>query len=79
MSNVPGNGFGFTCRPRSALAPARDFVVRLYRLPHLAIEAARGDLRESALRRIERSSAARQSSCSRLDRDVMKIEARRLL
>jgi hypothetical protein len=79
MSNAPANEFGSTYRPLSFLLPARDLAFRLWRLLCACIAAAAGQLRERALKRAECHSAMADSSFSRLHRDVMKIEARRLL
>jgi len=78
MSNAPASEFGSTDRPLSVLAPARDLALRLWRILGASIAAA-PDLHERALRRAELHSAMADTSFSRLHRDVMKIEARRLL
>jgi hypothetical protein len=78
MSNAPANEFGSTYRPLSVLMPARDLAFRLWRVLPACITAA-GELRERALQRAECHPAMADSSFSRLHRDVMKIEARRLL
>ena len=78
MSNAPANEFGSTYRALSVI-PARDLAFRLWRLLCACIAAAAGQLRERALKRAECHSAMADSSFSRLHRDVMKIEARRLL
>jgi len=79
MSNAPANEFGSTVRTLSVLVPARDLVFRLWRTLRACIAAAAGELRERAMQRAECHSAMADSSLSRLHRDVMKIEARRLL
>jgi hypothetical protein len=79
MSNAPANEFGSTYRPPSVLMPARDLAFRLWHLLRACIAAAAGELRERALQRAECRSAMADSSFSPLHRDVMKIEARRLL
>ena len=77
MSNAPANEFGSTYRPLSV--PAKDLVFRLWRILRACIAAAAGELRERALQRAECRSTMPDSSFSPLHRDVMKIEARRLL
>jgi hypothetical protein len=79
MSNAPANEFGSTYRPLSVLMSVRDLAFRLWRLLRACIAAAAGELRERALRRAECHSTMADGSFSRLHRDVMKIEARRLL
>jgi hypothetical protein len=79
MSNAPANEFGSPYRPLSVLMPARYLAFRLWRILRARIAAAAGALRERALQRAEYHSATVDSSFSRLHRDVMKIEARRLL
>ena len=77
MSNAPE--FGSRYRPLFVRMPARDLAFRLGRILRACIAAAAGKLRERALQRAECHSAMADSSFSRLHRDVMKIEARRLL
>ena len=79
MSNAPANEFGSTYRPLSVLMPARYLAFRLWRNFRSCIVAAAGELRERALRRAKYHSATVDNSFSRMHRDVMKIEARRLL
>ena len=79
MSNAPANEFGSTYRPLSVLMPARDLAFRLWRILRACITSAAGELRECALQRAECHSAMADSSFSRLHRDVMKAEVRRLL
>ncbi|HTO83289.1 MAG TPA: hypothetical protein VMQ73_13685 [Methylomirabilota bacterium] len=79
MSNAPINEYGSTVRTLSVLAPARDFVFRLWRALRACIAAAASELHERAVPRAEHHSAMADSSLSRLHRNVMKIEARRLL
>jgi hypothetical protein len=79
MSNAPANEFGSTYRPLFVRMPERDLAFRLWRILGACIAAAAGELRERALQRAECHSAMADSSFSRLHRDVMKIEARRLL
>jgi hypothetical protein len=79
MRNAPVNEFGSTYRPLYVLTPARDLAFRLWRILRAVIAAAAGELCERALQRAEYQSAVADSSFSRLRRDVMKIEARRLL
>ena len=76
MSNAPANEFG---SPLSVLMLARDLTTSLRRPVRAWIAAAAGELRERALQRAERHSAMADSSSSQLHRDVLKIEARRLL
>lgn len=80
MNNAPAHEFGLTCLPLStALATAKRLAVRIRCLARACIAAAAGVCRECALRRIEPRLAVADSSFSRLGRDVMRIEARRLL
>ena len=79
MSNAPANEFESTDRSLSVLMPARGLAFRLWHLLRACIAATAGALRERALQRAECHSAMADSSFSRLHRDVMKIEARRLL
>jgi len=79
MSNAPANELGSTHRPLSVLMPARDRTACLWRLFRVCIADAASELRERAVQRAERRSAAADSSFARLHRDVLKIEARRLL
>ena len=74
MSNAPANEFGSTHRPLSVLVLA----LRLWRILCAYIAAA-AELRERALQWAASHSAMADSSFNRLHRDVMKIEARRLL
>ena len=76
MSNAPAKEFG---SPPSVLMLARDLMASLRRLVRAWIADAAEELRERALQRAERHSAMADSSFSRLHRDVLKIEARRLL
>ena len=77
--SAPANEFKSTHRSLSVLMPTRNLAFRLWRILHACIAAAAGEVRERALQRAERHSAMPDSSFSRLHRDVMKIEARRLL
>ena len=79
MSNVPADAFGSTGLPLPAVPPAKRVAVRLWRLACACISAAADAWRERALRRMERGLAIADSSFSRASRDVMQIEARRLL
>jgi hypothetical protein len=79
MSNAPVNDFGSTHRPLSVRVPARDLALRLWRIFRAYVAAAAADLRKRALQRAECHSAMADSSFNQLHRDVMKIEARRLL
>jgi len=58
--------------------PTRDLAFRLWRILRACIAAA-AELRERALQRATCHSAMADSSFNQLHRDVMKIEARRLL
>jgi hypothetical protein len=79
MSNAPANQLGSTHRPLSLLMPARDLTAYLWRLFRIWIAAIVGEHRERALWRAERHPAMMDRSFGRLHRDVLKIEARRVL
>lgn len=79
MSNAPANEFGSTYRPPSIPMFGRDLAFRLWRILRACIASAAGELRERAPQRAECRSVMVDSSFSPLHRDVMKIEARRLL
>jgi hypothetical protein len=79
MSNAPANDFESTYRPPSALLPAKDLTVRLLRLVRVCIATAADELREHALRRAEQPLPRADASFDRFHRDVLRVEARRLL
>jgi hypothetical protein len=79
MNDAPANEFGSTQQPPSVLMPTRDLAFRLWRILHACIAVDADEMRKRALQQAERHSAMPDSSFSRLHRDVMKIEARRLL
>ena len=79
MSNAPANEFGSTYRPLSVLMPATDLAFRLWCLLRTYIAVTAAELRRRARQRAECRSVMADSSFSPLRRDVMKVEARRLL
>jgi len=79
MSNAPVNEFGSTYRRLSVVLPVRHLTAPLWRLFRVWVATTASQLRERTLRRAERHSATTDRSFSRLHRNVLKIEARRLL
>jgi len=79
MSDTPATEFGARYRRLSVLMPARDLTACLWRLFRIFIGDTASELRERAVQRAERRSAVADGSFGRLHRDVLKIEARRLL
>jgi len=79
MNNAPANELGSTYRPLSVPVPAKNATACLCRLFRVCIAAAVSELRERAPQRAERHTSMTDRSFRRLHRDVLKIEARRLL
>ena len=79
MSNAPANASGSKYRPQSVLMSAKNVTGYLWHLFRVRIAATTSELRERALRRAERPPAMTDRSFGRLHRDVLKIEARRVL